>query len=446
MASMRTSVRSGIGRRSLSIAIGTVVSLALAACAGAGGGAGGGESGGDGGGLTVSYMQSGTYDAAAREISKGFESDSGTAVKVVAQPFEVLTQSTITDLSTQSGQFDVVSSNVFMADVFDQLAPLDDRFEEDNYAEGFIPEVLKPGKGSLFYEGKRVGVPYAVDAYGALYRKDLFEKAGISPDWSTWDELLAALDKLKGSLPADVDPLVFAYGAVEQTPALWLSAYDGYFINKAGAYEVDEEAAVSALETVQRSVEYAPQNALALSIDEANAAFLDGKAAVLIGWPSFVRADADDPAKSKVAGKWATGHMPGPGFPWLSEWNLSVSNQAEDPDAAWEWIKSYVSEDNATTWMEKYGIGSPYLSTYKSGSAKSEHGHDYPVHAENLAAAQAAPWSFEAMEINFRGIGEVLSGGLTAEEAVAQWNSKWADVPVPDALLQVAEDLGLVQQ
>lgn len=395
--------------------------------------------------LTVSYMQAGTYDVAAHEIEDDFEANTGADVEVVAQPFEVLIQSYITDLSTQTGQFDVISVSSWIADVYDQLMPLDDFVERDNWDEGYIPELLRPGQGSEFFDGQRVGLPYAVDAYGVLYRTDIFDEAGVDADWETWEDLFATLDELEPSLPDGVSPFVFAYGAPEQTPAIWMSAYGGYLVDADGNYAVDREQAVEALEITQRTLEYAPDNAIALSIDEANAVFLQGDAAVLVGWPSFVRAAADNPDESEVVDQWALGSLPGPGFPWLSAWNLGISNQASDPEAAWEWIKAYTNEENAAQWMEDYGIGSPFESTYTDETALSEHAHDYPVHMENLAAVKNPPWNFEAFEAAFRNLGEMLTGEQSPEETVDAWEAAWADIPVPEALNQAAEESGLME-
>lgn len=47
------------------------------------------------------------------------------------------------------------------------------------------------------HDGKYYGVPYSFGAVGFWYNKDLFEQAGIESTPTTWDELLAAVQKLK---------------------------------------------------------------------------------------------------------------------------------------------------------------------------------------------------------------------------------------------------------
>ncbi len=47
------------------------------------------------------------------------------------------------------------------------------------------------------HDGKYYGVPYSFGAVGFWYNKDLFAQAGIESTPTTWDELLAAVQKLK---------------------------------------------------------------------------------------------------------------------------------------------------------------------------------------------------------------------------------------------------------
>ena len=51
--------------------------------------------------------------------------------------------------------------------------------------------------------GKQYGVPYSYYQWGIYYRRDIFAKAGVQPI-KTWDDLLAACDKLKA---AGVEPI-----------------------------------------------------------------------------------------------------------------------------------------------------------------------------------------------------------------------------------------------
>ena len=409
----------------------SVLALAAVAC--------GGDDGFEGQEIVVSYMQSGTYDNAARDLEPSFEEETGAVIEVVAQPFEVLTQSYVTDLATGTGQFDLISSTSWIADQFPQLRSLGDLYQAEDFP-GFIPELLEPGRAA--YNGDDiVGIPYAVDAYGLFYRTDIFEQAGVTANWSNWDQFFAALDALGPALPDGMSPFVFAYGAVEQTPAIWLAAYDSWMVDSAGRYGVDRGPAVAALQVLQRTLDYAPEGAVALSIDEANALFNSGGAAVMIGWPSFNRSAANE----SLPGQWALGSLPGPGRPWLSLWNASIASTSDNPELVYEWIKAYINPENSAANMVEYGIGSPFSGTYTDPEALAANGHDYPTQAANLAQAINVPWTFPAFEVAFRAVGEMLTGALTPEQVVDSWHDGWGPLDPPQAAVDEAAALGMQQ-
>ena len=377
--------------------------------------------------ITANFMASGTYDKAALDVKPIFEAATGATVEIVAKPFPDLVQSNLTDLATGTGEYDVISVTSWEADAYDKLLPLDTFIARDNYGKGagFIPGLLRANQGTEYFDGHPVGVPYAIDGYAMLVRKDLFAKAGIKANWTTWKQFFAAMDKLKKTLPSTVSPFVFAYGAAEQVPAIWLSAYDGPLLKKDGTYGMDNAKMIAALNIAKKTVSYAPKNAMSLSIDEANQAFLNGNAAVVMGWPSFIRAAADDPAKSKVVGKWALAAQPGPGMTWLSAWNLGIAKTSKNPEAAWAFIKAYINEANGTKWMSQYGIGSPFSATFTSASAVATHGHDYPQHEKNLGSVKNAPWSFSAfLDVYSAGSGDFMLGKQTASQTVASWDKQ----------------------
>ncbi|MBV8175526.1 MAG: sugar ABC transporter substrate-binding protein, partial [Verrucomicrobia bacterium] len=65
------------------------------------------------------------------------------------------------------------------------LAPVDDLFDRWSDKDQFIPSTIK----ALTLNGKLYGVPYNTNVRVLLYRKDLFQKYGMTPP-KTWDEML----------------------------------------------------------------------------------------------------------------------------------------------------------------------------------------------------------------------------------------------------------------
>jgi raffinose/stachyose/melibiose transport system substrate-binding protein len=82
-------------------------------------------------------------------------------------------------------------------------APLDDVYAE----KGWMDRFTAPALAKTAYNDQMHGVPYTNHGMVVYYRKDLFEEAGITEEPTTYEELLAANDKLiaAGKVP-------FAFG------------------------------------------------------------------------------------------------------------------------------------------------------------------------------------------------------------------------------------------
>lgn len=87
-------------------------------------------------------------------------------------------------------------------------------------------------KPTMTRDGKQWGVPYSFYQWGVYYRKDIYDKLGLSEP-KTWDELLANCDKLK---EAGVTP--FTIG----TKFLWTAAGVFDYLNlRTNGYEVHND-------------------------------------------------------------------------------------------------------------------------------------------------------------------------------------------------------------
>ena len=97
------------------------------------------------------------------------------------------------------------------------FAPVSAVWNKTDLAAKVAPGVTE----QLTYDGKQWGMPYGYYMWGMYYRKDLFEKNGISPP-KTWDAFLAACAKLKA---AGLTPI--ALGDQELWPAAgWFDYLD----------------------------------------------------------------------------------------------------------------------------------------------------------------------------------------------------------------------------
>jgi len=82
-------------------------------------------------------------------------------------------------------------------------------------------DTINPGAMSIYaYNGKQYGVPWDMGMIGFWYNKALFEQAGITAPPATWDEYLAAVEKLRA---AGIDPLAIA--GKDKWPSMHLWTY-----------------------------------------------------------------------------------------------------------------------------------------------------------------------------------------------------------------------------
>ncbi|MFV0358435.1 ABC transporter substrate-binding protein [Tropicimonas sp.] len=72
--------------------------------------------------------------------------------------------------------------------------PLDGYYEEYGWSDTLLPSAAAFAD---VYEGGKHGVPYTFKGEAVYYNKALFEQAGIAGEPATYDELLAAAEKLK---------------------------------------------------------------------------------------------------------------------------------------------------------------------------------------------------------------------------------------------------------
>jgi raffinose/stachyose/melibiose transport system substrate-binding protein len=94
-----------------------------------------------------------------------------------------------------------------VTDVTDEVAP-------------WISEI-NAGAASMYQvDGRQYGIPFDLGLVGIWYNKDLFAEAGIDTPPATWDELLAAVDALKG---AGITPI--AVGEGDKWPGMFWWAY-----------------------------------------------------------------------------------------------------------------------------------------------------------------------------------------------------------------------------
>ncbi|SHE84196.1 sorbitol/mannitol transport system substrate-binding protein [Kaistia soli DSM 19436] len=107
----------------------------------------------------------------------------------------VLRQKVTTDIATKGGQYDVLTIGTYEVPIWAKkgwLVPLDNLGADYN-----VDDLLPAIRNGLSADGKLYASPFYGESSYVMYRKDLFEKAGLTmPDKPTWDFIKQAADKI----------------------------------------------------------------------------------------------------------------------------------------------------------------------------------------------------------------------------------------------------------
>ena len=158
-------------------------------------------------------------------------------------------------------------------------------------------------KTASTYGGKQYSMPLGTDAYGFFYRKDLFQKAGITAEPTNWTQFLDDCKKLKA---AGIAPI-----AVPARDAWTLAAWFDYLDLRVNGYAFHQQLMAGDIAYTDPRVKhvyeawktliddkYFIDNALSYDVDSTTPLLVNGQAAMLLmgtffsaGLPASTRAE-----------------------------------------------------------------------------------------------------------------------------------------------------------
>ncbi|PWG16691.1 ABC transporter substrate-binding protein [Salibaculum griseiflavum] len=125
-----------------------------------------------------------------------FTAKTGHEVEWVTLEENVLRQRVTTDISTNGGQFDIMTIGMYETPIWGAngwLVPLDDLSEEYD-----VDDILPAMRGGLSHDGTLYAAPFYGESSMVMYRTDLMEAAGLempeAPTWQFIREAAAAMD------------------------------------------------------------------------------------------------------------------------------------------------------------------------------------------------------------------------------------------------------------
>ena len=291
------------------------------------------------------------------------------------------------------------SYDVFMVDSFwnaeygskNVVQPLDDYLNDPEKtpewydAADLIPAYCDLGR----YQGKTIGIPIAGETRFLAYRTDLFEKYDKKVP-TTMDEFLELARFFNGKEDGLYGVALRAQRGIHFASGWLTTMYafcDGMMDQKTLEPKIDDPGVVESLEWYLEMLKCAPPDVSTYTHGEAVGAFMSGKTAMWLD-ATAIAAAITDPEQSAIYDKVAFAAPPdGPAgeSAALADWNVSIPEGAQNPDAAWAFIMFMTSREKSLEYVENGGAATRY-SIYENESLVEEN----PSFPAQLAALEKA--------------------------------------------------------
>jgi len=274
----------------------------------------------------------------------------------------VLRQKVTTDIATHGGQFDVLTIGTYETPIWAKrkwLLPLD-KLGADYDTDDLLPAI----RAGLSYDGKLYAAPFYGESSFVMYRKDLFDKAGLTmPEKPTWEFIRQAADKIN-------DKAGGVYGICLRGKPGWgeNAAFLTATANSFGARWFDEKwnPQFNSPEW-KATLDYyvpllkadGPPGASSNGFNENLALFNDGKCGMWID-ATVAASMVTDPKQSQVADKVGFALAPDDGLGkrgnWLWSWALGIPAGTKNADAAQKFVSWATSKHYLDLVASKNGI------------------------------------------------------------------------------------------
>jgi multiple sugar transport system substrate-binding protein len=338
------------GQGAAGLAAGASVADFLAAC----GGSSSGGSSSNPQSITVVYWTGVTPQQDLLAVFNGFTKKTGIKVNYFQLPaaFGDDVQKMTTYLSSGYSGLDVLWLDDFMTATFSNagwLLPLEDKIDPSNFS-AIAPAQLKLST----YNGHRYRLPSNFGAVIFFYRKDLFDKAGISVP-TTWDEVISAGQKLTGNG-------VYGIGIAGKSGNTQLFNEMCYWMGQAGSDPLHmtspgSQAALKLVHDMIHVQKIAPPDTVTNDYTALTTAFESGKLAMWVTWDGIFSGILTFPQVIKSGYQLGVAHPPmGPtnNGTIIANWGWSINKYSKYPDAAAKFI-NYAASQQSEVLLAKTG-------------------------------------------------------------------------------------------
>jgi ABC-type glycerol-3-phosphate transport system substrate-binding protein len=371
---------------------------------------------------------------AFQETIKPFEEATGVTVEFDVLEEGAMLEKQLLECSSMSDTYDIyqvaVEAVTQMAET-GCIVPLDDRVASAPAFYDF--EDLMPAYRDIFtVNDQTYAVPTAGESVFLMYRKDLFDAAGLEPP-ETWDELLEIAKQFDEA--GEVDGVAFRAQKGWQftyTYSIFLFPFGGMMLDpETGEVAIDSPESAAALDFMRALKPYAPVGIESFSFPESFQSMQNGDVAMLVE-ATAAGPEMEDPEKSSVAGKLGYTILPaGPAGAYTGVWGWSygINAASEKQDLAWAVMTWLTSRYTHQDYLNAGGIVSrssafddpanreqyPYFEA--TGQALAQAGD---LAAKGLSVVPKSPLWTQMSDIMGNYGSEAFVDQMTSAEAVAR--------------------------
>ena len=328
-----------------------------------------------------------------QKLTKYFEqANPDIHVKWVTLEEGVLRQRVTTDITTQGGQFDVMTIGMYETPIWGKKGWLQEIKPDAAYD---VDDLLPAIRSGLSSDGKLYAAPFYGESSMLMYRSDLAQKAGITfAERPTWDQVRDAAAKMN-------DPKAGVYGICLRGKPGWgdnmaflstmVNAYGGQWFDMSWKPQLETKPWHDAITFyVDLLKKYGPPGSSANSFNEILALYNEGKCGMWVD-ATIAASFITDPKQSKVADKVAFAQAPqqatAKGANWLWAWALGIPVSTKNAVAAQKFVNWATSKQYIELVAKEEGWAHVPTGTRKSTYAN----------AQFVAAAKFAPAEEKAL-------------------------------------------------
>jgi sorbitol/mannitol transport system substrate-binding protein len=284
------------------------------------------------------------------------------AVNLTVLPENEVRQTITQDITTQSGQFDLVTIGPFEVPLWAAQGWLEEVGEEAAASPDYnLDDIFESMKAGLSYEGGLYALPFYGESAMTFYRKDLFEEAGLEmperPTWQQIAEFAAALNK-----PGEVSGICLrglpGWGEMGAPLGTVINAFGGRWYDENWVAQLNDPDSAAAIrfyiETLQN---YGPEGVTGNGFTESETLLIQGKCAIWYDATSAAEL-ITDPAINPDADQIGFAYGPSaklPGGNWLWSWNFALPASSDAKEAALAFAMWATSQDYVQTVVDAEG-------------------------------------------------------------------------------------------